>query len=141
MGALVTLVGISVAVLVVVGGVEGAHPYQTGWILLSAASLNVRSSTHSCSIFSSLSIWTLWCDILWRVTKCRLQNGLAKKPRNYRKQKKICQLVYTVCRVEEHFSTDHENIIFSINVYICILFLNFFWTRREIYIYIHVILL
>lgn len=45
MGALVTLVGISVAVLVVVGGVVGAHPYQTGWILLSAASLNVRSST------------------------------------------------------------------------------------------------
>lgn len=45
MGALVTLVGISVAVLAVVGGVVGAHPYQTGWILLSAASLNVRSST------------------------------------------------------------------------------------------------
>lgn len=45
MGALVTLVGISVAVLAVVGGVVGAHPYQTGWILLSAASLNVRSSS------------------------------------------------------------------------------------------------
>lgn len=45
MGELVTLVGISVAVLAVVGGVVGAHPYQTGWILLSAASLNVRSST------------------------------------------------------------------------------------------------
>lgn len=109
MGALVTLVGISVAVLVWVGGVEGAHPYQTGWILLSAASLNVRISTLSCSIFSSLSISTLWCDILWSVSKFRLQNGLPKKTTPLSKTEK--KVNSYVCRVEEHFATDHKNII------------------------------